>query len=124
MPYKDKTSPRAIEVQKRSAKKYYENNKEAQFARNKGKKDDIRSYIQQYKEYRGCMDCKGKFPFYVLDLDHRDPTTKRFLPSRLAKNNSWDTMIAELAKCDVVCANCHRVRTHNKGHYTHKNTAL
>ena len=120
MPYKDKKSPEAIASNKKSTLKYYAKNKGAQLLRNKNKKDQIRDYIRMYKEYQGCMDCGGKFPSYVLDLDHRDPNEKEFTPSRLYKNGSWDKMILEIRKCDVVCANCHRIRTHDKNHYIHK----
>ena len=118
MPYKDKKSPEAIANQRKHSLAYYRKNKPAQLLRNKNKKQQIRDYISMYKEFHGCMDCGGKFPSYVLDLDHRDPKEKKFTPSRLARNNSWQQMIDELEKCDVVCANCHRVRTHNGGHYS------
>jgi hypothetical protein len=121
MPYKDKKSPAAIENNRKHSKAYYHKNKAAQLVRNATKKKGIKEYISMYKEYRGCMDCGQKYPSYVLDLDHRDPNEKKFTPSRLAKNNSWQQMMDELAKCDVVCANCHRIRTHDKNHYAHRN---
>jgi len=116
MPYKDKNSPAAIESAARGKAKYYENNKKSVLERNAKKKLAIRSYIKQYKEFRGCMDCGVKYPFYVLDLDHRDGSTKKFVPSQLSNNNSWKAMVEELEKCDVVCANCHRERTHSRGY--------
>jgi hypothetical protein len=67
------------------------------------------------------MDCGVKYPYYVLDLDHRDPSEKKFTPAALHKTGSWDKMIKEIRKCDVVCSNCHRERTHQRGHYTHTN---
>lgn len=81
MPYKDRKSPEAVASNKASTKKYYEKHKDAQILRNKNKKDQIRDFIRMYKEYHGCMDCGGKFPSYVLDLDHRDPDEKEFTPS-------------------------------------------
>jgi hypothetical protein len=117
MPYKDRKSPAAMESNRKAGKKYYLNHKPEQLVRNKNKKDQIRSYIKQYKEFRGCMDCGGKFPYYVLDFDHRDPNEKLRSPASLAKNGSWEVMLRELDKCDVVCANCHRVRTHKSNHY-------
>ena len=117
MPYKDRKSPEAIASYRKAGRKYYEKNKTAQLGRNKSKKDQIRSYIKQYKEFHGCMDCGGKFPSYVLDLDHRDPNDKVCTPSQLANGNSWAKMLEEIKKCDVVCANCHRKRTHESNHY-------
>lgn len=61
-----------------------------------------------------CADCHGTFPAYAMDLDHvpeRGP--KLFELSRLA---GWtlEQVQAELAKCDAVCAVCHRIRTHKR----------
>lgn len=59
-----------------------------------------------------CMDCGGTFPPHVMDFDHRDPSTKAF---SLAGQNNYlknrQVIEAEVAKCDIVCGNCHRTRT-------------
>ena len=60
-----------------------------------------------------CMDCGGVFPPHVMDFDHRDPKTKSFnVMAGRALLKSRDALLAEIAKCDIVCANCHRVRTY------------
>lgn len=59
-----------------------------------------------------CADCGKTYPPYVMDFDHRDPTTKLFsllADAALLKNR--EVLLAEVSKCDVVCANCHAVRT-------------
>lgn len=64
---------------------------------------------------RPCADCHREYPFYVMDFDHRDPSIRRF---GMAKGR-WRTakvIEAEARKCDVVCANCHRIRTYNQKH--------
>jgi hypothetical protein len=45
-----------------------------------------------------------------MDFDHRDPSTKVRAVTRMI-NGSIERMLAEAAKCDIVCANCHRLRT-------------
>lgn len=70
--------------------------------------------VEQIKSHP-CMDCGGLFPTCVMDFDHRDPTTKdrRFKsPGMMAARTSFSAYLAEIKKCDLVCANCHRVRTH------------
>ena len=57
-----------------------------------------------------CADCRGQFRSCAMDFDHRDPTTKRSAVARLV-SQSVDRILAEVAKCDIVCANCHRART-------------
>src|SRR6266581_1725746 len=55
---------------------------------------------------RPCADCGVQYPPYVMQFDHRDPAEKSFGIGRLI-TRAWDRMLAEIAKCDVVCANCH-----------------
>ena len=47
-----------------------------------------------------------------MDFDHRDPSVKSFgLTTARAMLASREDLMREVAKCDVVCANCHRRRT-------------
>jgi hypothetical protein len=61
-----------------------------------------------------CVDC-GETDIRVLDFDHRDAKQKRANISRMLRSFSWKTIETEIAKCDVVCANCHRRRTAVRG---------
>jgi hypothetical protein len=55
-----------------------------------------------------------------MDFDHRDPHTKVADVSTLVKTYvPWDQVLAEIAKCDLVCVNCHRLRTY-KGQHCYK----
>lgn len=56
-----------------------------------------------------CSRCSGVFPSYVMDLHHRDPSTKLFSIGVGGCKQSMSKLIAELEKCDVYCANCHRI---------------
>lgn len=58
-----------------------------------------------------CGDCGGVFPQCAMDFDHRDPTTKVRGVTRMISNFGLQAILAEVAKCDIVCANCHRLRT-------------
>lgn len=59
---------------------------------------------------RPCLDCGRRYPPFIMQFDHREPAAKRFLVCQ-----SWlkseATILAEAAKCDIVCSNCHRDRT-------------
>lgn len=61
-----------------------------------------------------CLDCGRRFPFYVMQFDHRDPTEKRDTVSRMIGRAGTEKILAEVAKCDIVCANCHRNRTYQR----------
>lgn len=56
-----------------------------------------------------CADCGKRYPPYVMDFDHLGE--KNFALSKV-QGRSARTLTVEAAKCDVVCANCHRERTH------------
>ena len=58
-----------------------------------------------------CADCRRAFPLCCYDFDHRDPTTKSFCVSEKMQSLSLTELLAEVNKCDLVCANCHRIRT-------------
>ena len=73
-----------------------------------------RHILSLIKMEAGCMDCGYKDNAYALDLDHRDPSTKSFCISD-GIHKPWGDILKEIAKCDVVCSNCHRIRTHTKG---------
>jgi hypothetical protein len=60
-----------------------------------------------------CADCGNEYPHFVMDLDHLPQFNKKFDLSK-AKHKSKALVISEIAKCEVVCANCHRIRTQNR----------
>ena len=59
-----------------------------------------------------CRDCGVSYPYYVMEFDHlRD---KKF---NLSDSRAWASrarLIAEITKCEVVCANCHAERSHQR----------
>lgn len=68
--------------------------------------------VNTYKD-KPCMDCGVKYPPYVMDFDHVRGN-KLGSVSEMCNNRPVATILAEIEKCDLVCSNCHRVRTHNR----------
>ena len=72
-----------------------------------------RRHAKRFREYKAglcCVRCgfgKG-FPV-CLDFHHRDPSLKAFSISVRAPDVSLEVLLIEIAKCDVLCANCHRL---------------
>ena len=67
--------------------------------------------LHHYKQERGCADCGENDPV-VLEFDHlRDKVDN---VAALVTRWSWKRLLTEIEKCDVVCANCHRRRTHKR----------
>lgn len=84
-----------IEVTSRNRKEYFKRSREI---------------IDRLKD-KPCADCGERYPPYVMDFDHLDSKEKEFQVS-LMRYHSEAKILAEVAKCEVVCANCHRERTH------------
>lgn len=61
-----------------------------------------------------CADCDVRYPYYVMQFDHRDPAEKSFNIGQTGPTCSRELLLAEIAKCDVVCGNCHAERTHQR----------
>lgn len=61
-----------------------------------------------------CKDCGKQYHIICMDFDHVDPTTKSFNIAHGIFKYDIETLIREIAKCDLVCSNCHRIREHNR----------
>lgn len=74
--------------------------------------------VDAIKAESGCVDC-GLRPKYsqVLEFDHRPDEVKLFHISDRMTNGTIEDLLAEIAKCDIVCANCHRIRTVEKNQF-------
>lgn len=74
-----------------------------------------RKFVWDLKR-KPCADCERSYPPWIMDFDHREGETKLYNVSQLWKSrkSSWARLKAEVAKCDVICANCHRQRTYDR----------
>ncbi len=90
---------------------YYARNRDREIARVRAQQDATLALLRRLREVP-CTDCGRSFAPHQMDFDHRDPQQKAFgLTTGGAMLASRGRLMAELAKCDVVCANCHRIRT-------------
>lgn len=71
-------------------------------------RQEKRDWIAAYKSERGCLHC-GIKDHRVLDLHHINGADKEAAVSQLANRSSWQALKAEAEKCQVLCANCHRI---------------
>lgn len=72
---------------------------------------EFRANMTEYMSSRSCADC-GENDIRVLELDHITPENKLFTISQAIKlGRSWNDVLAEIKKCRVLCANCHKKRT-------------
>lgn len=77
----------------------------------------IRSLIEEAKD-RPCSDCGGRFPTCAMDFDHVRGRKEFKVSEAVARayGVAFEKVLAEISKCDVVCANCHRIRTERSGY--------
>lgn len=69
-----------------------------------------RDYVDQIKA-RPCTDCKMRFPLPAMDFDHVRGYKANTIASLVRRGVPLSRLKKELSKCELVCANCHRVRT-------------
>lgn len=108
-------------------KAYYLKNRHIQLARAKKRRIEDPEYykltMRRLRQRRNdfvnrakmkpCADCGIQYNPWVMEFDHRDPGQKINCIS-LIKAHSFEALKIEIAKCDVVCANCHCERTHKQ----------
>jgi hypothetical protein len=104
----------------RLMKEWFERNyadPEWKAARNKQRADQRRANKARAVEYMGsrCAHCKQAFPDCCYDFHHKDSSLDNDVPSTVL-HCSWKRIVAELEKCIMLCANCHRIE-HNKDGY-------
>ena len=88
---------------------HYKNNKKQYLKRNARSFAKRQEFVRNFKS-RPCQDCGVQYPYYVMDFDHRENEVKELQINQVILY-TIEKLKREIAKCDVVCANCHRERT-------------
>lgn len=81
---------------------------------NKDRRNAHQQKINAIKLASGCVDCGYNLHAEALEFDHL-PEFQKLFQIGGATMRSWKSIEAEIAKCEVVCANCHVVRTATRG---------
>ncbi len=72
----------------------------------------IRAILLEYLSGKSCTDCGENDPI-VLDFDHKNPDDKfKSVSKMLSGHYSWKSILKEIEKCEIRCANCHRRKTY------------
>lgn len=85
-------------------------------ALNKATKERNRAYVQGLKSAGLCTDCRADLPHYVMQYDHIGDDKEAAVARLVSGCSSIARIDAEIAKCELVCANCHAIRTWNRMH--------
>lgn len=105
-----KPQSHCVECQAKYRKAHYQANKQKYLDKASLYTKKVREFIRSLKDVP-CADCGKSYPYYVMQFDHiRD---KEFMLVSGA-NYSMERILDEASKCEVVCANCHMERTHQR----------
>jgi hypothetical protein len=112
MPFKDPEARRAYH--REYMREWYRNHRDEHLAWvtkvNRRARAAMIALVAELKS-QPCTDCGGHFPHFVMDFDHVRGT-KQGIISRMSKGRAaLAKILDEIDKCEIVCANCHRLRT-------------
>lgn len=102
--YADKTKQRESQREWRRLHQDYYNQKRREARRRN------RIIANGFKN-QPCADCNQWYPPCVMDFDHVRGVKEAEIADLVQKATTVDKLILEIMKCEVVCANCHRIRT-------------
>lgn len=105
MPYKDKEKEK--ERNRRYQSTWYAKNRDKQLEQVRKAKEAKREWFNSLKLGLKCKQCGQDHPA-TLDFHHEDPNQKNFNLSCFM-NMSKSSILTEIKKCSVLCANCHRI---------------
>lgn len=72
-----------------------------------------RDLVLKNKE-KPCKDCGQHYPYFIMEFDHVKGDKKFTLSTATSGGRSLKSIQEEIDKCEVVCANCHRIRSYKK----------
>lgn len=117
--YKDRgiRNTRCRYCQSQVSKQHYKNNKQSYADRTRAREvlvtEDTRRKLAEYLSCHPCVDC-GETDIRILDFDHVRGKKSGDISRMMNIGCSRSTIEAEIAKCEVRCANCHRIRESKK----------
>lgn len=98
-----------LKWQRKYQKEWYFKNRERIVAKNRIREAKILEDFRKYKEENPCTDCGKKYHYSVMDWDHL--YDKKFSIAYLMRQGATKKLEEELKKCELVCSNCHRLRS-------------
>lgn len=104
------------ECSRKQCRESYRKNAEYYRKKSKSRRREVYEWTWNLKEKHPCPDCGKKYPHYVMDFDHLEDHEKEFNISAEISRKGFDQIKQEIEKCEVVCSNCHRIRTWQRKH--------
>jgi hypothetical protein len=108
---KNGISTRCKTCNKNYLKNHYSENKKYYYNKKKKFQCNGKEFIWSFLKLKKCSDCGESNPL-LLEFDHIDDKSHNI--SAMIRSHSPDSVLKEIEKCEVVCANCHRLRTYER----------
>ena len=105
---------KCIECNKEYQKEHYRKNKEDYYLKSRKHREKMKDRIRTIKQSKPCADCGIKYHYCQMDFDHIRDKTGNISSMVGHEGYSWATIQKEISKCELVCSNCHRLRTFNR----------
>ncbi len=106
--------------QAQANRQHYQNNKhiylDRALTRNSLVNTQNKQRLYTYLSSHPCVDC-GQTDIRVLEFDHVHGNKFANITKLLKNAVPWKTIEAEIAKCEVRCVNCHRIKTLERGNW-------
>lgn len=94
------------ECVRKYSREHYNKNKRSYIEKNNRYLSKVKAFIEEFKNNSSCEICGESRP-WCLDFHHRDSREKEFNIGAF-KGKGIEKVKEEIAKCSVLCANCHR----------------
>jgi hypothetical protein len=94
-------------------KAYNAKNRTAKREKDARRRAEVKAYVDKIKSQSPCADCGHFFPAVAMDFDHIHGKNKS-ISGLVSGAYKMDLIIEEIKMCEIVCACCHRVRTHDR----------
>jgi hypothetical protein len=115
---KDGLQPFCRECNRARSRQYYAENRDKHLSVvSKRKIEQIakaNAFVADFLSEKNCADCEEK-NILVLEFDHIFGDKRNNICTMIGNGYSVDSIKEEISKCEVVCRNCHSIRTHRRG---------
>ncbi len=109
MPSKD------VFKRREAIRRHYNANKAYYIEKALKRRAELRQWVYDLKNSTPCTDCGVLYPYYITDFDRTgERGVKVNTVSKIINTGNFEKLKLEIAKCDLVCSNCHRFRTYRR----------
>lgn len=109
---KDGLQNKCRECSNQNSKEHYQNNKKYYLDKNHRRRKELREWLIEYKDSLKCSCGESRIP--CLEFHHTNPKEKDFcIAVAVNRGYSLERLKKEIAKCDILCANCHAIEHWN-----------